>query len=333
MVRNCMVDSEAAVNIMPEDFMKEMGMKADTPFEKCYAMDNRSVPVVGIMKDIEFRFPACPDTTYKMDVTILQVLVNYGMLLSRQWPNLVGGYVQLDLSYATIPVKGEEASISKPLEIEKIVEAVKHNESLIWKSYFDGACSPANHGTVPSPSAWALCYWLRPPTFLWPQLTFLPAVLPQPLTGSQPPLANPPLAPPCGRRPTGPPLPVALSLHLPAAPSSLIATQPSLLIADFRHPSPAPAAPPLLPAATPRRRRRLPPLRHGPPPQLPSPSPAPSAALALPPDRHRSSTRPPPVHHPLAIGPPQNHQTSFLAFFKGGFVKVKSSFCTPGAIE
>lgn len=36
--------------------MKELGLDVDTPYGKCYSMENRLVLVVGIMKGIEFRF-------------------------------------------------------------------------------------------------------------------------------------------------------------------------------------------------------------------------------------------------------------------------------------
>lgn len=54
MVKNCMIDLGATMNIMPEDVMKELGKHIDTPYGKCYAMDNKSVLVVGIMKNVEF---------------------------------------------------------------------------------------------------------------------------------------------------------------------------------------------------------------------------------------------------------------------------------------
>lgn len=123
-----MIDSGATVNIMPEDIMKELGMHVDTPYDKCYAMDNRLVPVVGIMKDVEFRFPAYLDTAYKTDIIVVQVLANYGMLLSRHWSNLVGGHVQLDLSYATIPMKGIEVRINKEPRSPYLIEEVDPDE-------------------------------------------------------------------------------------------------------------------------------------------------------------------------------------------------------------
>ncbi|XP_059068964.1 uncharacterized protein LOC131859349 [Cryptomeria japonica] len=106
-------NSGAAMNIMPEDVRRELRMHVDTPYGKYYAMDNRSVLVVGIMKDVEFGFPACLATTYKTNITVVQVPANYEILLSRQWSNLVGGHIQLDLSYATIPVEGTAVRINR----------------------------------------------------------------------------------------------------------------------------------------------------------------------------------------------------------------------------
>jgi hypothetical protein len=41
-----------------------------------------------------------------MDVVVDDVLVSYGMLLSRCWGAKLGGTLQLDMTYATIPVFG-----------------------------------------------------------------------------------------------------------------------------------------------------------------------------------------------------------------------------------
>lgn len=54
LLKNCMIDSGAVVNIMPFEVMNELGMWVDTTYGKFYAMDNRYALVVGIMKDIEF---------------------------------------------------------------------------------------------------------------------------------------------------------------------------------------------------------------------------------------------------------------------------------------
>ena len=41
-----------------------------------------------------------------MDVVIVDVLAKYGMLLSRSWGTKLGRSLQLDMTYATIPIFG-----------------------------------------------------------------------------------------------------------------------------------------------------------------------------------------------------------------------------------
>ena len=43
-----------------------------------------------------------------MDVVVADITPQFGMLLSRYWAKKVGGTLQMDLSYATIPVFGGE---------------------------------------------------------------------------------------------------------------------------------------------------------------------------------------------------------------------------------
>lgn len=106
LIKNCMIYSKAAANVMPYGVMKELGLSVSTLYGKCYAMDNREVLVVGTIKDVEIKIAAFPEATYKVDVIVIDTKPHYGMLLSRQWVAIVGGNVQLDLSYATIPING-----------------------------------------------------------------------------------------------------------------------------------------------------------------------------------------------------------------------------------
>jgi hypothetical protein len=43
-----------------------------------------------------------------MDIVVADVPPKFGMLLSRSWVKRLGGTLQMDLTYATIPVFGEE---------------------------------------------------------------------------------------------------------------------------------------------------------------------------------------------------------------------------------
>lgn len=46
LVRNCMLDSRAAMNIMPFEVKKELGVLVDTTYGSFYAIENRYVPMV-----------------------------------------------------------------------------------------------------------------------------------------------------------------------------------------------------------------------------------------------------------------------------------------------
>lgn len=70
-------------------------------------MDNRYIPVIGILKNLEVKIANFLEAAYKFDVTIVDVPPNYDMILSRQWSTVVGRSVQLDLSYTTIPMNGK----------------------------------------------------------------------------------------------------------------------------------------------------------------------------------------------------------------------------------
>jgi len=59
-IRNCMLDSGASTNIMPLAIMQQAGLKIDKACGKCYAMDAREIPVIGIIKDVDFKLAAFP---------------------------------------------------------------------------------------------------------------------------------------------------------------------------------------------------------------------------------------------------------------------------------
>jgi hypothetical protein len=43
-----------------------------------------------------------------MDVVVADVPANYGMLLSKTWERKLGGTMQMDMTYAIVPIFGGE---------------------------------------------------------------------------------------------------------------------------------------------------------------------------------------------------------------------------------
>jgi hypothetical protein len=121
-----------------------------------------------------------------LDVIVADIPPKFGMLLSRSWAKKVGGTLQMDLSYATIPVFGGEQwrlyrevrlaylvsdhnnPTNHPIYVvedvlgssifhmgEEMVEvSVRKStttvgdskDNFVWKMYFDGACSKEGFG-------------------------------------------------------------------------------------------------------------------------------------------------------------------------------------------
>ena len=66
-------------------------------------MDVREVEVVGIILNLHVKLAKYLDIDMSMDVVVIDVIDNWGMLLSRKWATTLGGYIQMDWTYATIP--------------------------------------------------------------------------------------------------------------------------------------------------------------------------------------------------------------------------------------
>jgi hypothetical protein len=56
-----------------------------------------------LIKDLRVYLATYLDISILMDVVVIDVPDAWGMLLSRKWAATLGGSIQMDLSYATIP--------------------------------------------------------------------------------------------------------------------------------------------------------------------------------------------------------------------------------------
>jgi hypothetical protein len=49
-----------------------------------------------------------PDIFFLMEIVVVDIQVTYGVLLSRKWTTTMGGTMQMDLTYASIPNANQE---------------------------------------------------------------------------------------------------------------------------------------------------------------------------------------------------------------------------------
>jgi ribonuclease HI len=107
-LHNCLMDSGASHNLMPKAVMEELGLEVTRAYHDLYSFDSRRVQCLGVIKDLVVSLFQLPMKSMVMDIVVADVPPKFGMLLSRSWIKRLGGTLQMDLTYATIPVFGGE---------------------------------------------------------------------------------------------------------------------------------------------------------------------------------------------------------------------------------
>jgi hypothetical protein len=102
------MDSGASHNLMPKTVMEELGLEVTKAYHDLYSFDSRRVQCLGVIKDLVVSLFQLPMKSVVMDIVVADVPPKFGMLLSRSWIKNLGGTLQMDLTYATIPVFGGE---------------------------------------------------------------------------------------------------------------------------------------------------------------------------------------------------------------------------------
>ena len=110
-LHNFLLDTGASHNLMPKAVMEELGLDITRPYHDLFSFDSRKVKCLGLIKDLAITLTQLPMKSMMMDVVVVDVPPKFGMLLSTGWIKILGGTLQNDLSYATIPVFGGESRI------------------------------------------------------------------------------------------------------------------------------------------------------------------------------------------------------------------------------
>ena len=66
-------------------------------------MESREIDVVDLIQNFLVRLAKYLDIHITMDILVIDVPDKWGMLLSRKWSTDLGGWIQMDWTYATVP--------------------------------------------------------------------------------------------------------------------------------------------------------------------------------------------------------------------------------------
>ena len=108
MLHNCLLDCGDSHSVMPKAIMEALGLSITRPYHDLFAFESRAVQCLEVIKYLLVNLAQLPIKSVIMDVVVANISPKFSMLLSRYWEDKVGGTLQMDLSYATIPSFGGE---------------------------------------------------------------------------------------------------------------------------------------------------------------------------------------------------------------------------------
>jgi hypothetical protein len=131
-LHNAMLDSGASHNLMPKAVMEKLGLDITRPYKDLYSFDSSKVKCIGLIKDLCITLAQIPAKSMVMDIVVADIPPKYGMLLSRSWGAKLKGTLQLDMSYATIPVFGQQRRLYRETLMKYMVNSQEkpHNYPL-----------------------------------------------------------------------------------------------------------------------------------------------------------------------------------------------------------
>jgi hypothetical protein len=99
-----MVDLGASTMVMPIGVFQQLGLGISRSYGNVCGLDSKAVKVFGVAKDVDTYLYHLPKIIFPTNIVVIDVPPAWGMLLSRNWANELGGYMNMDFSHASIPM-------------------------------------------------------------------------------------------------------------------------------------------------------------------------------------------------------------------------------------
>ena len=110
---------------MPKAIMETLNLEITRPYKYLFSFDSSKVKCIGLIKDLCVNLVQYPGKSMVMDIVVADIRPKYGMLLSRSWGAKLQGYLQLDMSYATISVYGQPKKLYRETLMKFMVSSAE----------------------------------------------------------------------------------------------------------------------------------------------------------------------------------------------------------------
>ena len=87
--------------------MEKLGIEITRPYKDLYSFDSSKVKCLGLSRYLCVTLSQILVKSLVMDIVVADIPPKYGMLLSRSWGAKLQGTLQMDMTYAKIPVFGQ----------------------------------------------------------------------------------------------------------------------------------------------------------------------------------------------------------------------------------
>jgi hypothetical protein len=131
-LHNAMLDLGSSHNLMPKAVMETLGHEVTRTYKDLHSFDSNKVKCIGLIKDLSITLAQIPTKSMVMDIVVVDIPPKYSMLLSRSWGANMKGNLQLDMSYATFPVFGQQRRLYRETFMKYMVSSQEkpHNYPL-----------------------------------------------------------------------------------------------------------------------------------------------------------------------------------------------------------
>jgi hypothetical protein len=98
-LNNCMLDIGDGANMMSLKVMQQMGLKVTRPYKNVCGFESKEIPTHGVVENVEVHLKEYPEKTVHIDIIVVDVPYVWGMLLSRKFGAMIGGSLEMDLTF------------------------------------------------------------------------------------------------------------------------------------------------------------------------------------------------------------------------------------------